>query len=436
MAGPWPNSSSYRDRPVPRPGLATIVQRAQALTGASGAALALIRNSRREIGQEIGREIECCVRSGRTAPPLGRSALAAESLVAVCIASGLQLWCHDVETDHRMRGAALFDPGIRSLVFTPIAQAGQVIGILAVFAEATDAFSARHLLQLETAAGELSEILGMEGRAASRSLPSTESDTTRPKPPVSARLPVPPREVREATPEPASEPQGKPDAEQGASSIATHRFATLEAMAARPKKPGKLILMAVFAVLVIGGGVTWAYLAMAARSAPAPAAVAPVHVQLPVQPEAGTEAAPSAERAILKIDPEAVGTRKGSTFLLNIGFSHGAFSHGPDIASVVLEINYDPKVMQFISVSEGGFLGQDGRQVVLAHRDDPFAGTLKISAQRPPGSPGVSGDGTVFGLVFWAREKGSGNVSIVPGAADSQGRPVEVAGAEASVVVR
>src|SRR5262245_42543710 len=74
LARPWPNSPSYRDRPAPRPGLTTIVQRAQALTNASGAALALIRKG--------GKEIECCVRSGRTAPPLGKSPLASDSLAA------------------------------------------------------------------------------------------------------------------------------------------------------------------------------------------------------------------------------------------------------------------------------------------------------------------------------------------------------------------
>src|SRR5262245_15974156 len=114
LARPWPNSSSYGDRPASWPGLATIVQRAQALTNASGAALALIRSS--------GQEIECCVRTGRAAPPLGKSTLAEGSLAALCIASGQQLWCHDTETDARMRGSGIFDLGIRSLVFTPIVQ--------------------------------------------------------------------------------------------------------------------------------------------------------------------------------------------------------------------------------------------------------------------------------------------------------------------------
>ena len=141
LARPWPNSPSYRDRPAARPGLTTIVQRAQALASASGAAIALTRRE--------GEEIECCVRSGRTAPPLGKSILAQDSLAALCIRSGQQLWCHDVETDPRMRGAALFDPSIRSLVFTPLSQGDKAIGVLAVFADAIDAFSAKHLLQLE-----------------------------------------------------------------------------------------------------------------------------------------------------------------------------------------------------------------------------------------------------------------------------------------------
>ena len=49
----------------------------------------------------------------------------------------------------------------------------------------------------------------------------------------------------------------------------------------------------------------------------------------------------------------------------------------------------------------------------MAYRDDPSTGTLRINAQRLRESPGLSGEGTGFRLVFMAGERGSGTVVIL-----------------------
>lgn len=111
-------------------------------------------------------------------------------------------------------------------------------------------------------------------------------------------------------------------------------------------------------------------------------------------------------------------------------------AHGQDIASVPVQISYDPKVLQFVSVASGDFLSRDGQPPVLVHRDDPASGKLQVTAQRPPGTPGVSGDGTVFSLVFAAKAKGNGTVTItIPGARNSQNQPLEVLGSQTTVTV-
>ena len=111
-------------------------------------------------------------------------------------------------------------------------------------------------------------------------------------------------------------------------------------------------------------------------------------------------------------------------------------SHGQDIASVPILISYDPTILQFVNVSNGDFLAKDGQNVVLVHRDDPSTGKLQITAQRPPGAQGVSGDGTVFNLVFAAKSKGTATVSIAtPGARNSQNQPLDVLGSQAAVTV-
>jgi general secretion pathway protein D len=133
----------------------------------------------------------------------------------------------------------------------------------------------------------------------------------------------------------------------------------------------------------------------------------------------------------LRIEPGALQQQQGGTFSLSI-----VLSHGQDIASVPIQISYDQKVLQFVSVTNGDFLAKDGQNVVLVHRDDATAGKLQITAQRPPGTPGISGDGTVFNLTFTAKAKGTGTVSIaVPGARNSQNQPQDVLGSQTTITV-
>src|SRR6266481_3520574 len=147
------------------------------------------------------------------------------------------------------------------------------------------------------------------------------------------------------------------------------------------------------------------------------------------QPSAAQELKPG--QVGLRLDPGSVSPQQGSTFALTV-----LLAHGQDIASVPVLINYDPAVVQFVNVTSGEFLGKDGQNVVLVHRDDPSTGKLQITAQRPPGAAGVSGDGTVFNLVFTAKAKGTGTISIaVPAARNSQNQPMDVLGSQASVTV-
>ncbi|HEX3584679.1 MAG TPA: cohesin domain-containing protein [Candidatus Angelobacter sp.] len=133
----------------------------------------------------------------------------------------------------------------------------------------------------------------------------------------------------------------------------------------------------------------------------------------------------------LRIEPGALQQQQGGTFSLAV-----VLSHGQDIASVPIQISYDQRVLQFVSVTNGDFLAKDGQNVVLVHRDDASAGKLQVTAQRPPGMQGVSGDGTVFNLTFTAKAKGTGTVTIaVPGARNSQNQPQDALGSQTTITV-
>jgi general secretion pathway protein D len=73
--------------------------------------------------------------------------------------------------------------------------------------------------------------------------------------------------------------------------------------------------------------------------------------------------------------------------------------------------------------------------VALVHRDDPTSGTLQITATRPPGAGGSSGEGNVFSLTFVARAAGQSSLAIArPSARDASMNPVP-AGASGAVNV-
>lgn len=144
-----------------------------------------------------------------------------------------------------------------------------------------------------------------------------------------------------------------------------------------------------------------------------------------------SEGAPGSDAVAFHLDPSQMAQAQGSSFTINV-----SLSNAHDVAGVPLQITYDPNVLQFVSVSNGGFLTRDGQAAPLVNRNDAITGTLQITAQRPPGAVGLSGDGTVFNLVFMAKAKGSGVVAItIPGARNSQNQPIKAMGSQAAVTV-
>jgi general secretion pathway protein D len=89
---------------------------------------------------------------------------------------------------------------------------------------------------------------------------------------------------------------------------------------------------------------------------------------------------------------------------------------GTDVASVPIQVQYDPASLSLVNVNPGDLLGRDGQAVALVHRDDG-PGNLTINAARPPGSAGVSGAGVVCVLSFQARVAGQSSLAMTRAAA-------------------
>jgi general secretion pathway protein D len=164
-----------------------------------------------------------------------------------------------------------------------------------------------------------------------------------------------------------------------------------------------------------------------------PAPTAPVQAPPSPTPPPGQVAPPPATgNASFLFDPTAITQAKGSTFAVNI-----VLSGGQNVYSVPVQLNYDPNILQMVNVSNGGFLSQDGQAVALVHRDDPNSGTVQITATRPPGSGGVSGQGAVLTLTFLAKAPGQTTLAITKGGArDPSMQAILVNGAQANVNIQ
>jgi len=157
------------------------------------------------------------------------------------------------------------------------------------------------------------------------------------------------------------------------------------------------------------------------------------------QPAPPSSAPPSAQlvdrgasQASFAFDPPASTQHVGSTFTVNV-LLNGA----QNVYSVPLQLSYDPKLLQVANVSNGTLLSQDGQAVALVHRDDDSTGTLQVTATRPPGASGISGQGPVVTLTFMAKSPGQGSLTISRGGArDPAMQALPVAGATATVTIQ
>jgi general secretion pathway protein D len=171
--------------------------------------------------------------------------------------------------------------------------------------------------------------------------------------------------------------------------------------------------------------------AESAAARPTPDAAVNPAAAAPASPSSAAASLPTQTAtpgtAALKFDPARINTSTGGSFSVNI-----VMTGGTDIYSVPIQLTYDPKLLQLVSINNGDFLSRDGQPVALAHRDDN--GTIVASATRPPGSPGVTGEGTVFTLTWQVKGPGDSVLSITrPGARNSSQQAVPVLGSQITV---
>jgi putative methionine-R-sulfoxide reductase with GAF domain len=121
------------------PAISAITERAQHLTGATGAAIAL----------RAGDEIVCRARAGRTAPDLGVRLQTDAGISAEAVRTGEIMLCNDAERNPRVDLASCRRLGVRSILVSPLRYYRRTLGVFEVLSSSPSAFDERDVATMQ-----------------------------------------------------------------------------------------------------------------------------------------------------------------------------------------------------------------------------------------------------------------------------------------------
>jgi hypothetical protein len=207
--------------------LQLLADRAQYITGASGAAIALRRSGHSDM--------LCRASAGSNAPELGALLSAELGLSGESVRTRRALRCDDTERDPRVNREGCRQLGIASVVVMPIAADDEVLGVFELFSGRVNAFDDRDLSALQRL-GEMVETAVKLAYAAGHVLPEIPGENV-----LADKEPVLEMETEVEPPESRSEvaqlraPVSVPPLQVSPSSVPS--VADVPAKPAAPRKP-------------------------------------------------------------------------------------------------------------------------------------------------------------------------------------------------------
>jgi hypothetical protein len=142
--------------------LQLLADRAQYITGGSGAAIAL----------RDGENIICRASSGPSAPEVGSYFQASSGLSGESVRTRKTICCNDTATDPRVNQEGCRALGIASFAVLPLVRDDEVIGIFEVFASNANAFGERDILALQRMGEMVNTALDQVSYSRPKSAPS------------------------------------------------------------------------------------------------------------------------------------------------------------------------------------------------------------------------------------------------------------------------
>jgi general secretion pathway protein D len=161
----------------------------------------------------------------------------------------------------------------------------------------------------------------------------------------------------------------------------------------------------------------------AAPPTPAPGAMTPA---------AGAVQGAATATAKMRFEPQNLSLKVGQTATIGV-----VVENVNDLYSIPMLLQYNPAVLSIEEVRHGGFLSGGTQEIAIVSQHFKDKGQSIISATRQPNTPGVSGSGTLIGIVVKGIAAGSSNLSIVQvNAKDSQQKLIPLVTSEATLQVQ
>ncbi|HLK05216.1 MAG TPA: hypothetical protein VKT53_12315 [Candidatus Acidoferrum sp.] len=151
-----------------------------------------------------------------------------------------------------------------------------------------------------------------------------------------------------------------------------------------------------------------------------------------VAPANGAPTADAGNASRVRFEPGVVNLKVGQTAVVAI-----AVDNVTDLFNIPMMLQFDPNLISVEDVQHGAFLSGGNQEIAIVQRVDTEHGQAIISATRQPNTPGVSGSGTLLGLVIRGKASGAAKISIVQvNARDSQNKVIPLVTGEATVQVQ
>src|SRR5579862_2048436 len=276
-----------------------VVEQAQLATGATGAAIGLIRDG----------EMVCRATTGPDAPDLGVRFETTTGLTGECLQTGQVQQCDDTERDPRVNAEACRSLGVRSILVLPLAEGNGPFGILEVFSSRPKAFRERDVRILQVVARHVVESKRAAEVAAA---PPVSSDMLHGRPfvPSSGTKPLP-------SDEPISDQPlfGQSISDQH---VLNDSFGMGEQHSSSRAQLWTYILsaMVIFVAILLGLALGWRGGAGQRASAISPKPMSPPPDSSATKADRGTDAAVAAESAAVPLtvsskEPANEGSRGG-----------------------------------------------------------------------------------------------------------------------------
>jgi general secretion pathway protein D len=143
-------------------------------------------------------------------------------------------------------------------------------------------------------------------------------------------------------------------------------------------------------------------------------------------------AAQGGQSAQMRFEPRSLSLKTGQTATIGV-----VVDNVTDLFSIPFLVQYNPAVISVEEVQHGGFLQGGNQEIAIVTNINKEHGQAIISATRQPNTMGVSGTGTIMGIVVKAMAPGTSTLSIVQvNAKDSQQKAIPLVTSEATLQVQ